>query len=75
MRIKASMDVAVDVPMLERFIEDMQSKLPDIDFEGNRLALDMLGITIYLDAENVEVTGTIDPGIVLMPSSASYSLF
>jgi len=74
-RIKASMDAAVDVPMLERFIEDMQNKLPDLDLEGKRLALDMLGITVYLDAENVEITGTIDSGIVLTPLSAGYSLF
>jgi hypothetical protein len=46
----------------------------DLDFEGKRLALDMLGITVYLDGENVEVTGTIDPGIVLTPSSLSFPL-
>jgi len=74
-RVKASMDAAVDVPMLERFIEDMQNKLPDLDLECKRLALDMLGITVYLDAENVEITGTIDSGIVLTPLSAGYSLF
>jgi hypothetical protein len=68
-RIKASMDAAVDVPMLEHFIEDMQKRLPELDFEDMRLALDILGITVYLDGENVEVTGTIDPGIVLTPSS------
>jgi hypothetical protein len=39
----------------------MQSRLPQLDFEGKRLALDMLGITVWLDGENVEVTGTIDP--------------
>ena len=72
-QIKASQNAIINVPNLERFIEDMQSKLPDLDFEGKRLALDMLGITIYLDGENVEITGTIDPGIVLTPSSADYS--
>jgi hypothetical protein len=66
-RIKVSMDAAVDVPMLERFIEDMQSKLPDLDLEGKRLALDMLNITAWLDGENVEITGTIDTNIVLTP--------
>ena len=60
-QIKASQNAIINVPNLERFIEDMQSKLPDLDFEGKRLALDMLGITIYLDGENVEITGTIDP--------------
>jgi len=71
--IKASLDATVNVPMLERFIEDMQSKLPDLDFEGKRLALDMLDITVWLDGDSVEITGTIDLGIVLTPSYASYS--
>jgi hypothetical protein len=68
-QLKASQNAIINVPNLELFIEDMQSKLPDLDLEGKRLALDMLGITVYLDAENVEITGTIDPGIVLTPSS------
>jgi hypothetical protein len=43
----------------------------DLDFEGKRLALDMLGITVYLDAENVEVTGTIDPESVIVRTPSS----
>ena len=35
--------------------------MPELDFNGKRLALDMLGITIWLDGENVEVTGVIEP--------------
>ncbi len=34
-----------------------------LDFEGKRLALDMLDITIWLDGENVEVTGVMSPEI------------
>ena len=49
------------MPQLEGFIRDMQDKLPNLDFEGKRLALDMLGITVYLDGQNVEVTGAIEP--------------
>ncbi len=60
-QLKASQDAVINVPNLERFIEDMQKRLPELDFEGKRLALDMLGITVYLDSENVEVTGVIDP--------------
>jgi hypothetical protein len=63
-----------NVPNLERFIEDMQKRLPELDFEGKRLALDMLGITVWLNGESVEITGAIDPGIVLTPLSAGYSL-
>jgi hypothetical protein len=47
----------------------------DLDYDGKRLALDMLGITVWLDGENVEVTGTLDPGIVLTPLFAGYSPF
>jgi len=46
---------------LERFIKDIQDKLPTLNFKGKRLALDMLGITVYLYGQNVEVTGVISP--------------
>jgi site-specific DNA recombinase len=59
-QLKASQDAVINVPNLERFIENMQKRLPELDFEGKRLALDMLGITVYLDGDNVEVTGVID---------------
>ena len=58
-KIKASQDAAINVPNLERFIDDIQGKLPNLDFEGKRLALDMLNITVWLDGESVEITGTI----------------
>ncbi len=60
-QLKASQDAVINVPNLERFIKDMQDKLPNLDFEGKRLALDMLGITIWLDGEAVEITGVISP--------------
>ena len=60
-RLKASKQAVINVPNLERFIEDLQKRLPELDFEGKRLVLDMLGITVYLDGENVEVTGEIEP--------------
>ena len=59
-QLKVSQDAVINIPKLEGFIERMQSRLPQLDFEGKRLALDMLGITVWLDGENVEVTGTID---------------
>ncbi len=74
MQLKASRDAVINVPNLERFIEDIQKRLPELDFEGKRLALDMLNITVWLDGENVEITGTIDTSIVLTPSYAGYSL-
>jgi len=60
-QLKASQDASINLPQLEAFIEAIQDKLPTLDLEGKRLALDMLGITVWLDGENVEVTGTIDP--------------
>ncbi|MFC2013258.1 recombinase family protein [Chloroflexota bacterium] len=59
-QLKASQDAVINIPKLEGFIQDIQDKLPTLDIEGKRLALDMLGITVWLDGENVEVTGTID---------------
>ncbi|MFC1983744.1 hypothetical protein ACFLVO_01840, partial [Chloroflexota bacterium] len=53
-QLKASQDAAINVPNLERFIRDIQDKLPDLDFEGKRLALDMLNITVWIDGENIE---------------------
>jgi uncharacterized phage infection (PIP) family protein YhgE len=60
-QLKASQDAVINVPQLEGFIRDIQDKLPYLDFEGKRLVLDMLGITVYLDGQNVEVTGVIEP--------------
>jgi len=60
-QLKASQGAAINLPQLEAFIERMQSHLPLLDFEGKRLALDMLGITVWLDGDSVEVNGTVDP--------------
>lgn len=53
-------DTVVNIPKLEDFIREIQDKIPNLNFEGKRLALDMLGITVWLDGENVEVLGTIE---------------
>ena len=74
-QIKTCQDAIISIPKLEDFIELMQGRISKVDFKGKRLALDMLGITVWIDGENVEVTGIIDPGFVLTPSSAGYSLF
>ena len=58
---KASQDAVINVPNLERFIKDMQGKLPNLDFEGKRLALDMLSIKVYLNDHDIEITGTVEP--------------
>ena len=62
-QIKAGQSAVINVPNLERFIKDLQDKLPLLDFDGKCLALDMLGIIVYLDDQNVEITGIIEPEI------------
>lgn len=44
-QIKASQDAVINLPNLERYIKELQDKLPVLDFEDKRLALNMLGIT------------------------------
>ena len=57
---KASRNMVINIPKLETYIHELQEKISNLDFEGKRLVLDMLGTNIWLDGENVEVTGTID---------------
>ncbi|MFC2033486.1 zinc ribbon domain-containing protein [Chloroflexota bacterium] len=59
-QLKASQDAIISIPKLESFIDRMQRRIAELDFEGKRQVLDMLGITVWLDGEAVEVTGTID---------------
>ena len=60
-QVKACQDSIINVPNLEGFIERMQAGMAALDFEGKRLALDMLNITVWLDGENVEITGIFEP--------------
>ena len=60
-QLKASQNAVINVPQLEGFIRDMLDKLPLLDFEGKRLALDMLGIIVYLNEQDIEITGIIEP--------------
>ena len=49
------------MPNLERFIEDMQGKLQNLDFESKRLALDMLSIKVYFNNDrDIEITGIVE---------------
>jgi site-specific DNA recombinase len=58
-QVKASHEAVLSLPKLERFVELMREKLSALDFETKRMALDMLGIKVWLDGYNVEITGTI----------------
>lgn len=72
-QIKASQGAAVSLPKLEHLIELMRDKLSSLDYETKRLALDMLNIKVWLDGQNVEITGTLpiaDDAIVTTQSRA-----
>lgn len=72
-QLKASQDAAINIPRLEDFIQDIQDKLPYLDFEGKRLALDWLNITVWLDGGNVGVTGIIEPEKCIQSKTTSSS--
>jgi len=70
-RTKASQEATVSLPKLERFVELMRQKLTTLDYETKRMALDMLNIKVWLDGDNVEITGTLpilEGAIVTMQS-------
>ncbi len=59
MQIKASQEAVISLPKLECFVELIRQKLTTLDFETKRQVLDMLGIKVWMDGENIEITGTI----------------
>lgn len=65
---KVSQDAVISLPKLEGFVERIQGRISSLDFESKRLALDMLDIIVWLDGDNVEITGSIDTSIVTTPS-------
>jgi len=60
-QIKAGKEAVVSIPDLERFIDDIRKRLPELDYEGKRLALEMLNIKILIDGDHADVTGVIAP--------------
>ena len=73
-QIKTSQDAAINIPKLEGFIERMKAGIATLGYEGKRQALDMLSITVWLDGENVEVAGVIDPeGAIVHTHSGLHS--
>jgi site-specific DNA recombinase len=58
-QIKACQDANYDIPNLKQVIESMKDRLSALDFEGKRQMLDMLDMTIWIEGENVEITGII----------------
>lgn len=58
-QIKASQEAIISLPKLERFVELMCHKLSTLDYETKRLALEMLNIKVWLDGQNIEITGVL----------------
>jgi len=50
-----------------------RTKTFNLDFDTKRLALDALDITVWLDGQNVEVTGIIEPEIFWLQNMREYA--
>ncbi|MFC1909895.1 hypothetical protein ACFLXC_01205 [Chloroflexota bacterium] len=57
-RLQACQDMAANLPEHERFIQMLQG-IDSLDFEGRRLALQMLGIAVLIDGDKVDSRGKI----------------
>jgi hypothetical protein len=58
-QIKASQDATISLPKLEHLVELIRQKLSALDFNTKRQVLDMLGLKVWLDGHNVEITGVL----------------
>jgi site-specific DNA recombinase len=73
-KIRASQDAVISMPKLESFIERMQGHIGTLDFESKPQVLDMLGITVWLDDQNVDITGVIDPEDAVIATTPPLSI-
>ncbi len=58
---QTSHNAVINVPELDNFIGHIQQHLSNLDFDEKCQSFEMLGITVWLDGEVVEINGTIDP--------------
>ena len=58
-QIKASQDAVISIPKLEHTVELLRQQLKDPDFATKRDFIESMGIKVWLDGENVEITGFI----------------
>jgi hypothetical protein len=70
-QIKVSEETVASLPKLEHFVQLIREKISVLDFEAKRMALDMLNIKVWLDRQDVEITGTIPiaDGVIVTTSS------
>ena len=70
-QIEASHEASITLPKLEEYVELIREKLTTLDFDMKRLALDMLNIKVWIDGQNVEITGSIPVDYVVVTKSSS----
>jgi site-specific DNA recombinase len=58
-QLKSSKDAVISIPKLEHTIELLRQQLKDPDFAAKRDFIESMGIKVWLNGENVEITGTI----------------
>jgi site-specific DNA recombinase len=58
-QIEASRNAQIDLEKLTQFVEVVQNNLKEADKETKRLALDALDLKLWVDGENLEITGSI----------------
>ena len=56
-QIKASQDAIISVPKLEHTVELLRQQLKDPDYATKRDFIESMGITVWLDGDDVEITG------------------
>jgi site-specific DNA recombinase len=73
-QIKGSQDAVINVPNLAHTVELLRQQLKDPDHATKRAFIESMGIKIFLDGDNVEITGFIpmeEGDIVHVPSSSN----
>ena len=74
-QLRASRNAVTNVPQIEGFIRTMQNRLSNLDFDIKRLASHALDITVWLDGQDVEITGAIpiSDGVIATTQSSQHS--
>jgi site-specific DNA recombinase len=68
-KIKASHEAVINIPRFRHSIEMLSNQLKGADFATKRDFIESMGITIWLDDEDVELKGELDPNMgVIVPT-------
>lgn len=58
-QLKSGQDAIISIPKLEHTVELIRQQLKDPDFATKRDFIESMGIKVWLDGENIEITGAI----------------